>query len=161
VLSHLGLTPLRSFWAFFVVLAVWLQLHYPGMDFFAPGILLCLQHERMDKVLLLTVLAVLIQEGSGPLVFGAGILRYGSLIALFVLGRNLFEVLSPVFILLLGLVLAFLNLAILHTMASLQSLIVPVARIATDSVFSLGVFFVGWSVLFCVYRMVAKHEPLA
>lgn len=159
--SVLGLTPLRFFWLLFFVSAVWLQLFFPEMDFFAPGILLCLQRERLRNVCILVFLAILIQEGTGPLVFGSGVLRYGGLMGLFFLGRVLFESQSPIFIVLLSLIFTFLHIIILQTMAGLQSLDISGQQFLWESLLVFGTFLLDWFVLNTCYRIFSRHESLA
>ncbi|TVR00769.1 MAG: hypothetical protein EA399_03550 [Desulfovibrionales bacterium] len=153
----IGLTPMRVFWTVFIVLAVWLQLFVPGSDFFASGIVLCLQQERFRRVLGLTLLAILIQEAPGALAFGAGVLRYGALIGIFFLGRSLFEPRSPVFILLLAIVFTILQLIILHTMAGLQSLSIYGQRLLLEGMIMFCMFVVGWWILDTVYRFATRY----
>lgn len=147
------------FWSLFVVLAVWLQLLFPGMDFFAAGIMLCLQRGGGRSLVLLTLISVLIQEGSGPLVFGASLLRYGSLIGFFLLGRKFFDTYSPAFILLLGLVFAAVHYLSLKFMAGLQSWTILDQRILVESMLLFCVFLAQWYVLSRIYQMFFPHAP--
>jgi hypothetical protein len=157
VFSVIGVTPIRFFWVVFFVLAVWLQLFFPGTDFLVPGIILCLQRERFSHVLALILPALLIQEGSGALVFGAGALRYGGLVGMFLVGRCLFEARSPVFILLLAAAFALSHMIILHTMASLQSMNIQGQRLFLESLTMLVTIILGWWLLDTVYRFISRH----
>lgn len=139
--------PARLFWPLFVVFAVWLQLLFPGMDFLAAGIILSLQREKPRTVVLLLAVSILIQEGAGPLAFGASVPRYGFLIAIFLVGKRLFQAHSPAFILLLGLALALLHFGSLKTMASLQTWVVSDQRIIVESMVLFFVFLVEWLLL--------------
>lgn len=121
--------------------------------------MLCLQRERPDKVLLLTLVCIVIQEGSGPLVFGASALRYGALIFFFLLGRKLFEARSPAFILLLGGLFSAVHYLSLKIMAGLQSLIVLDQRLFMDSVLLFFVFLIEWLLISRIYRMIVSHAP--
>ena len=159
--SAIGLTPSRCFWGVFIILAVWLQLFFSGMDFFVPGIVVCLQRGRLGHAFGLTLLAVMIQEGTGSLAFGASILRYGGLIGLFVLGRSLLEPRSPVFIVLLALTFTLIHVITLKTMASLQSMHVPLQQLAWDGTFLFATFLLGWWLLDGLYRFFFRHESLA
>jgi len=129
------------------------------MDFFAAGIMLCLQQERPGKVLLLTLVCVLIQEGAGPLAFGASALRYSALIVFFLIGRKLFEARSLTFVLLLAGLFSVVHCLSLKTMAGLQSLVVLDQRVLMDSVLLFFVFLVEWLVLSKIYRMIVPHAP--
>ncbi|WP_051822654.1 hypothetical protein [Desulfonatronum thiodismutans] len=157
MLSIIGVTPARVFWVVFFVLAVWLQLFFPGTDFFAPGVVLCLQRERFSHVLALILPALLIQEGTGALVFGAGLLRYGGLIGMFLVGRGLFEARSPVFILLLAAAFSLAQMIILHTMAGLQSMDIQGQRLLLESLTMFATIILGWWLLDAVYRFISRH----
>ncbi|WP_051434661.1 hypothetical protein [Desulfonatronum lacustre] len=157
MLSVIGVTPIRIFWVVFFVLAVWLQLFFPGTDFFVSGIILCLQRERFRHVLALILPALLIQEGAGALVFGAGLLRYGGLVGMFLIGRGLFEARSPVFILLLAAAFALAQMIILHTMAGLQSMNIQGQRLFLESLTMFATTVLGWWFLDAVYRFISRH----
>jgi len=131
------------------------------MDFFVPGIVVCLQRGRLDHAFGLILLAVLIQEGTGSLAFGTSILRYGGLIGLFVLGRGLLEPRSPVFILLLALTFTLTHMITLKIMASLQSMHFPVQQLAWDGAFLFVTFLLGWWLLDGLYRFFLRNESLA
>jgi hypothetical protein len=145
------------FWLLFVVLAVWLQFIFPGMDFLAAGLVLCLQQERPGKVLLLAIICVLIQESTGPLAFGTSVLRYGALIVFFLLARRLFEANNPVLILILGGLFAVVHYLSLKTMTGLQSLVILDQRIFIDSVLLFFVFSTEWFVLSKIYQKIVLH----
>ncbi len=159
MLSVIGVTPIRLFWVAFFLLAVWLQLFFPGTDFFVPGIILCLQRERFTHVLVLIFLALLIQEGAGSLVFGAGVLRYGCLVGGYLVGRGLFEARSPVFILLLAAAFALSQMVILHTMASLQFMNIKGQGLFLESMALFATIVLGWWLLDTVYRFISRHAP--
>lgn len=155
--SRIGLNPVRIFWMVFIILAVWLQLFAPGMDFFVPGIILGLQRERFRYVILLLLLAILVQEGTGSLVFGAGILRYGGLVGMFYLGRCLFEGRSPLFILLMASAFTFWQIIVIHTMAGLQSMNILGQRLAWEGLLMFVTFLMGWWILDLGYRFVSRY----
>lgn len=157
MLSVIGVTPKRIFWVVFFVSAVWLQLFFPGTDFFVPGIILCLQRERFTHVLMLLLLTLLVQEGSGALVFGAGGLRYGGLVGMYLVGRGLFEARSPAFILLLAAAFTLSHLVILQTMAGLQSMTIQAQRLFLESLALFVIIVPGWWLLDAVYRFISRH----
>lgn len=143
----------------FVIFAVWLQLLLPGMDFLAAGIILSLQREKPRTVVLLLAVSILIQEGAGPLAFGASVLRYGFLIAIFLVGKRLFQAHSPAFILLLGLALALLHFGSLKTMSSLQTWVVLDQRIIVESIVLFFVFLVEWFLLSRIHSALHPYAP--
>lgn len=140
-----------------MVLAVWLQLIFPGMDFLAAGLILCLQREQAGKAAFLTLICILIQEGSGSLAFGASILRYGSLIGFFLIGQRLFQADSAAFIVLLGLVFSAMHFFTLKTMAGLQDWVILDHRLFLESGILFFVFLVEWFILFKIYLMFSPH----
>lgn len=148
---------MRIFWIVFIIVAVWLQLFIPGTDFFLPGIVLCLQRERFLHAAGLMLVALLIQEGTGSLVFGAGVLRYGGLAVMFFLGRSLFEARSPVFILLLAVAFTLSQMIILQTMAGLQSMTTQGDRLAMEGIAVFATILLGWWILDAVYRLISRH----
>jgi len=148
---------MHIFWFIFVIVAVWLQMLIPGTDFFLPGIVLCLQRERFLHTTGLMILALLIQEGAGSLVFGAGLLRYGGLAGLFFLGRSLFEPRSPVFILFLAAAFTISQMIILQTMAGLQSMTTQGDRLVLEGLSVFATFILGWWILDTVYRPLSRH----
>lgn len=127
------------------------------MDFLAAGILLCLQKERAAKVAVLTLISILIQEGSGSLAFGASILRYGSLIGLFLIGRKLLEAESTPFILLMGLAFSAIHFFSLKTMAGLQAWVILDHRLVMESLVLFFVFLTEWLLLAKIYRLIRPH----
>lgn len=127
------------------------------MDFFAAGLILCLQQERPGRVALLALMCILIQEGAGALAFGASILRYGSLIGFFLVGQKYFESDSAAFILLLGIVFSTMHFFTLKIMALLQDWVILDHRLVMESGAIFLVFLIEWSVLSRIYRMVSPH----
>lgn len=105
----------------------------------------------------MTLVCILIQEGAGPLAFGASVLRYGALIGFFLLGRTLFEAHSPAFILLLGIGFSAVHFLSLKTMSGLQDWAILDQRIFMESVLLFFVFLAEWFVLSRIYRMIAPH----
>ena len=86
-------------WSIYTVLGIWAQRTLPGIDFFAPGIILSLQEEESgQRTALLGLIWILLVEGTGSLPFGYGLAWYGLLIAFYFMGRWLFEARSFLFI---------------------------------------------------------------
>lgn len=127
------------------------------MDFLAAGIMLCLQRERMAKVVLLTLICILVQEGTGPLAFGASIMRYGALIGLYVLGRSLFDPNSPAFIILLAAAFTVAHFLSLKTIAGLQDLVLLDQRLLMNSIQLFFVFLAQWFMLSKIYQAIHPY----
>lgn len=96
-------------WAGFAVAAIWMQRFVPGVDFLAPGILFCLQREKMTQAFWMGIVWVLIEEGSGTLPFGYAIISYLLIYALYRGGIIFFDVQSLMFALLCGIALGLLH----------------------------------------------------
>ena len=79
-------------WIFFMATAVCLQALVPGLDVLAVGLIILLQERDYKNMLWLLPLFVLLQEGMGTREFGGSSSGTAAVIALFKLGRWLFEV---------------------------------------------------------------------
>lgn len=104
-------------WLCFIVLAVGLQALAPGLDVLAAGLIILLQERDYKNMLWLLPLFLLLQEGMGTRVFGAAIVWYAAVIALFKLGRWLFEVENFIFVFLLSACLGAAYYAVAWLMA--------------------------------------------
>ena len=133
-----------SFWGLFTLSGIWLQSFLPGVDFLAPGLILCLQEERLRNTAILGVLWLLIQEGTGSLAFGTGILWYGALVGLFFLGHWFFEGRNFFFMMLLGACLGVLHFGLTHVMAYLQDWLVAPGRVLMEGVLQAVIFPLEW-----------------
>ena len=100
-------------WIFFMAIAVCLQ---------AVGLIILLQERDYKNMLWLLPLFVLLQEGMGTREFGGVIVWYAAVIALFKLGRWLFEVENFIFIFLLSACLGAAYYGVAWLMAPLQNL---------------------------------------
>ncbi len=109
-------------WFCFMVLAIGLQALAPGLDVLAAGLIILLQERDYKNMLWLLPLFLLLQEGMGTRVFGAAIVWYAAVIALFKLGRWLFEVENFIFVFLLSACLGATYYAVAWLMAPLQNL---------------------------------------
>lgn len=120
-------------WLCFTVLAVWGQYFFHGVDLLVAGLILSLQEEDAKQTLWLLAAWMLIQEGAGSLAFGHAILWYGAVLALFFLGRWLFEAENVLFILLLGLALGAWRYLLVQLMANLNDYAILDARLLRES----------------------------
>jgi hypothetical protein len=145
------------FWAIFTVSGVWLQSFMPGLDFFAPGLVLCFQEEDTRAVVALAVLWLLLQEGMGSLAFGTGILWYGILAALFFFGHWLFEAKNFVFMIILGVCLGVMHFALTQIMAQLQDWLVSPGRVMMESLLQAVVFPVQWGLIYIIYSHLEQN----
>lgn len=107
-------------WMGFFYVGICLQNALPGLDALVVGLLIALQERRPLQIVWLLPVLILVQEGGGTLDFGASILWYLSVIALFYLGHWLFEVENMLFMFLLSGCMGVAHLGIISLMAALQ-----------------------------------------
>jgi hypothetical protein len=117
-----GQIPALAWWAGYLVVGLWAQELFGGLDFLSPALLVCLQTGLWWTAAWLTVLWVLLQEGVGTFMFGTVILFYAGMFAFFMLTRWLLEPENPLFILLFSLVLASWSWVVLNGAISFQEL---------------------------------------
>jgi hypothetical protein len=121
-------------WALYCIAAMNLQLHFPGIDAMAPGIMLSCQEKRPRQTAWLCLVTILIQEGAGSLAFGNALLWYGSLLFFFFAGGLFFVTGSLFFVVLLALVLGAAHSGILYVTSSLQGVAADTHRLAHQAV---------------------------
>ena len=113
-------------WSGYTILGIWAHRILPGIDFFAPGLILSIQKEEAPTTtILLGVIWILLIEGTGNLPFGYGLACYGLLVTLYFMGQWLFESRSFLFMALLGLGLGVLHVLLVSAVSSLAKLTVP------------------------------------
>ncbi len=141
-----------TFWVFFTVLGVWLQNLVPGVDFLAPGLILAMQEEKWTTPVWLGFAWLFIQEGTGSLPFGTGILWYGVLAALYFFGHWLFEARNFLFMFILGACLGSMHFFLVSVMLLLQDMSIPLERLTLESVLQLLVFPVEWGLVYLFHH---------
>ena len=148
-----------TYWLVFTVLCIWLEALIPGVHFFAPGIIVCLQSRRTSHLLWLGLLWVIIQEGTGSLAFGGVVVFYAGLILFFFLAQSFFAVHSPVFILGLSAFSGAMHLFELVLMTRLQEITVPLDQIVSESLLTAAFFPVIWGLIMLTrLRWVPEHH---
>lgn len=133
-------------WISFTCIAIALQSLVPGVDFLIPGFIVLLQERSLKQFLWVTGIFLILQEGMGTMAFGSVLLWYFSAVALFILGKWLFEVESLAFILLLSVALSVTRYAILVLFANLQDLYLNEARLFDYSVYQALLMPFLWNV---------------
>ena len=133
-------------WAAYTVIGVWAQRTLPGIDFFAPGLILSLQEQSGQRSILLALIWILLIEGMGSLPFGYGLAWYGSLAVMFFSGRWLFEARSILFMALIGLGLGALHPALGYGLASLAKLRISMEPLFIEGAMQAVAFPVIWLV---------------
>jgi len=133
-------------WLLFTICGIWGQTLVPGVDFFAPGLALSLRWQRPWATLLLTLIWVAIQEGTGGLAFGYGLLWYGVLFTLLTTGRFFLDPGSFQFQAILGGALGVAHFFLLYLMAVLEMRAFPVSRVALECLLQALCYPVVWYV---------------
>ncbi|WP_320006502.1 hypothetical protein [Maridesulfovibrio sp.] len=147
-------------WACFSFLAIWAQKIVPGVDFFAPGLLLCIQLEKKYHFFWLILIWSLIQDGIGGLPFGYSVVWYSSLFFLYRCGAMFFDVQSLMFAMLCGLVLGALHPALTAMMSLLADMVWVPDRYIFEGILQAAIFPVEWLLLRYIYPERFKHEPV-
>lgn len=133
-----------AWWTIFVICGIWAQYFVRGVDFLMVGLVLSLQEGRAAQTAWLMALFVLVQEGVGSLSFGSSLLWYAMLVALYSLGRWLFQARSFFFMILLGAGMGLWHYMLIFIMSSLQSASVPLDRLFFESVLQALLFPMAW-----------------
>ena len=149
--------PRAAFWIVFTLGGLWLQSFMPGVDFLAPGLILSLQEEKNRTTLILGLIWLMIQEGTGSLAFGTVVLWYGMLTALFFFGHWLFEAKNFLFVIILGVCLGVLHFGLMNIMTQLQDWRVPEGRVLLEAVVQAVVFPLEWGLLYVIYNNLPHH----
>ncbi|MBG0790154.1 MAG: hypothetical protein H0S80_06610 [Desulfovibrionaceae bacterium] len=131
-------------WAAYTVIGVWAHRTLPGIDFFAPGLILSLQEQSGGRTALLALVWMLLAEGTGSLPFGYGLAWYGLLAVMFFSGRWLFEARSFLFMCLIGLGLGLLHPALTLGLSSLAQLKVSLERLVLEGAMQTAAFPLVW-----------------
>lgn len=134
-------------WAGYTILSVWLQRFVPGVDFLAPGIIICMQEQGGWRTLWLAIVWILLMEGMGNLPFGYGIAWYGLLVIFYFVGRWLFEARSFLFMCLLGIGLGGLHPVLSYSLARLASMSVNWDMVVMEGVVQAVTFPIVWLVV--------------
>ena len=149
------------FWSLVTLLGVWLQNLVPGVDFLAPGLILAMQEEKWTVPVWLGLVWLFLQEGTGSLAFGTGLLWYGLLAGLFFFGHWLFEARNFLFMFILGLCLGTMHFVLINLMAVLQDWSIPLQRLAMESVLQTLIFPVEWGIIYLIHQHLPENVHAA
>jgi len=131
-------------WGAYTVFGIWAHRAVPGIDVFAPALIVSLQEENGQRTAVLAVIWILLIEGTGNLPFGYGLAWYGLLTIAFSAGRWLFEARSYLFMALLGLWLGLLHPVLIYGLSSLANLEVPMRPVLIQGAIQAAAFPVIW-----------------
>lgn len=140
------------FWLIYTVAGVWVQRILPGVDVFAPALVVCLQERRVTQFAWLLPLWIVLQEGMGNLPFGNMILWYAGMLIFFVLGRWLFESRNIIFVFIIGILMGVWHFVLTQLMAELQNLEVVESQLFLESIHQAVVFPLVWALAFSLYK---------
>jgi hypothetical protein len=122
-------------WAGYIVVALFLQQQFPGLDALTPGFLLALQERKAVQTFWLFLLFTLVQEGAGNLQFGMAMLWYGGQILIFRLSSRLFVADNILFVIILSASLGGYYGILLWFMCALQDIPLDYAQMLRESFF--------------------------
>lgn len=147
-------------WLLYTIAGVWLQSWIPGVDVFAPAVMVCLQEERRREALWGIVCWTVLQEGAGNMPFGSMILWYIALVLVVTVSRSLFDSRNIVFILCSGIMLGGLHYFMTLGMSALQGLSVDTHRVLLESAAQPVVFVLVWWITYTLYTRLVHHETV-
>jgi len=150
--------PRTVFWTVFTLGGLWLQNFMPGVDILAPGLILSLQEEKPGTTVVLGLIWLMIQEGTGSLAFGTMVLWYGVLAALFCFGHWLFEAKNFLFMVIIGACLGILHFGLMAVMTQLQDWRVLPGRVLMEGVIQAVVFPVEWGLIYVVFNHLPSDD---
>lgn len=133
-----------AWWTAFTIVGIWVQKFIPGVDLFAPGMILSMQEQGGHRTFGLAFVWILLQEGMGNLPFGYGVAWYGMLAVFYMMGRWLFEARSILFMCLLGLGLGVLHPVLSYSLAQLAKLTVSFEMTVLEGVIQAVSFPLIW-----------------
>jgi hypothetical protein len=154
---RIAFLPTVFWWGMYMACAVWAQELSGGRDFLSPGVLICLQMRRWWQALGVTLLWIFVHEGAGNLAFGASLLFYVGLFALFFASQWLLEPENPLFILCFSLCLAGWLYAVLAGAISFQEVAARLPDPWPWIFFQWGSYVLTWAISLFAYRRMVRH----
>ena len=146
-------------WVVFFYVGICVQSILPGLDVLVIGLLLALHERRPLQIAWLLPVLVLVQEGGGTLDFGASILWYLAVVALFFIGCRLFEVENWLFMFLLSACLGVAHVSVIRLMTALQGVPIDEAALLDEGILQALVIPFGWHLAGVTRRfLVLSHE---
>lgn len=143
-------------WVLSLVLCVWVQHIFPGVDCFAPLFILSLQERKYNYTLLLGTIGICIHEGTGVLAFGSSLLWYSGLLFFFLLLCQYLPRKSPLLLLLLSIFSGLWHWIILFTMTHLQEILFDPRELFVNSIHMALLFPLLWTIFFFWYAIRGK-----
>lgn len=135
-------------WGTYIAGALIVQQAVPGVDALVPGFLLSLQERRTRQTIWLFCLFVLIQEGTGSLVFGASLLWYGGQVALFRLSQRFFVADNLLFVFMLSGSLGIYHGLLEWFMCAVQKVPVDLTTLVPESILQAFIIPAIWGLAY-------------
>ncbi|MCF8106289.1 MAG: hypothetical protein K9K64_12470 [Desulfohalobiaceae bacterium] len=132
------------FWLLFTALGVWAHSFIPGLDCFAPALIVCLHLRRYRTAFWLGSAWLLINEGAGTLAFGTSIVWYCGLILFFFLIQLFLSARHIYFALTMALFAGGWQFFVFSSMVRLQEFEVARGTLLSGSLSTMLFFPVGW-----------------
>ncbi len=148
-------------WGVFLIVSIWLQMFFPGLDLLLPGLLLAMHEGKRTQTAWVFILFVLVQEGLGSLDFGACALWYLSVMFLFVATHWIFQTESLLFMLLISLASGGIHYLVILLMTSLQQMSIDMDLLLHESVYQVAASFIVWKAAILSRRLVISHAHSA
>lgn len=144
-------------WLCYIVLALIMQQQAPGIDFLAPGFLLALQMKNKKEIFWLFLIFTLIQEGTGSLTFGTGLLWYGGQILFFHLSAHLFVADNLLFVSILSLSIGAYRICLLLLMGAFQNLQLEYTMLLNEALIQAIITPVVWGLAYLFRPQAMRH----
>jgi hypothetical protein len=144
-------------WVFCSAGSVILQSCFPGLDFMLPFFLLAIQERKLIQTICTGIWFVLLQEGMGSFAFGGTAVLYSFAVILFFSGSRLFQGKNFLYVVFLGIVLAWVHYALYAMLCSLQNFPFRHELLTAECVCQMFVTPFVWWIANSLRRMV-KNE---
>ena len=135
------------FWFFYTIACIWLHSFLPGLDCFAPALIVSLHLKHYRTVFWLGPVWLLINEGVGSFAFGASLVWYTGLILFFFAVQVFFSSRHIYFVFVMALFAGLWQFFVYLSMVSLQELVVHEESLLANSVLTVTLFPVAWLVI--------------
>lgn len=151
---------LRDFilWFGYTICGVWIQTILPGVDCFAPALIVCLQRKTYIQAIFWGIIWVIIQEGTSGIAFGTSVLWYLGLTMFFLLIRNYLIPMSVFFLISFSLITGCWHWIVIYVSSSLQNLQIDLQHLFTVSLQMCILFPLLWIIIFLIHNWFIKNH---
>ncbi len=135
------------FWPLYTIACIWLHSLVPGLDCFAPALIVCLHLKRYQSVFWLGLIWLLINEGVGSIAFGASLVWDAGLVLFFFAVQVFFSSRHVYFLFVLAVFAAGWHYVVFFSMLNLQELQVHKEALIMNSLLTACAFPLAWIVI--------------